>query len=50
MKLRKYDVVLSTSKTIQIMALDEEDAMEKAELRVNKTNNKWLSDTASEVK
>lgn len=48
--MRKYDVILSTSKTIQVMALDEEDAMEKAELKVNKTNNKWLADTASEAK
>jgi hypothetical protein len=42
----KYHVVLSTTKTVVITAIDEQDAIDKAEEKVNKTNNKWTAETA----
>lgn len=42
----KYDVILTTSKTIQVIAIDEEEAIEKAEAKVNKRNHKWTAEIA----
>ena len=42
----KYHVFLITSKTIEVTAIDEQDALDKAEAKVNKTSNKWTSETA----
>jgi len=38
-----------TEKIITINALDEEDALEKAEARINKNNNKWTAEQAYPV-
>jgi hypothetical protein len=42
----KYRVTLTTSKTVEVTAIDKEDALEKAEAKVNKTNDKWIAETA----
>ena len=42
----KYHVVLTTTKSVEVTAINEEDALEKAEAKVNKTNNKWMAETA----
>ena len=40
----RFVVQLSTYKMITVNAIDEEDANDKAEKRMNKTNNKWVVD------
>ena len=40
----RFVVHLSTYKTITVNAIDEEDANDKAEKRMNKTNNQWVVD------
>lgn len=47
--IKTYQVILSTSKTITVNAIDYEDAMEKAERKANRTSNKWMAETAIEV-
>lgn len=47
-KLRTFLVQMTTEKTIQVRAIDEEDALEKAEARLNKTSNKWTAERAWE--
>lgn len=47
--MAKWQVVVTTNKTVIVNAEDYEDAMEKAEAKVNKTNNKWVAETASEI-
>jgi hypothetical protein len=42
----KYHVILTTSKTVVVTAIDEQDAIDKAEAKVNKTNDKWTAETA----
>ena len=45
----RFEVLLSTYKTITVNAIDEEDASNKAEKRLNKTNNKWVADNVYPV-
>jgi hypothetical protein len=45
----RYQVILATEKMITINAIDEEAALEKAEARVNKNNNKWTAEQAYPV-
>lgn len=47
--MAKWAVVVTTSKTVIVTADDYEEALDKAETKVNKTNNKWVAETASEV-
>jgi hypothetical protein len=45
-KKMKYQVHLTYEKTIDVFAFDEEDAQEKAEQKLNKKSNKWISNNA----
>lgn len=45
-EMAKYAVTVAMQKTVIVNAIDEEEAKEIAEIKVNKTSNKW---TAEEV-
>ena len=45
----RFMVIVQTEKIITLNAIDEEDALEKAEARVNKNNNKWTAEQAYPV-
>jgi len=42
----KYVVTMETMKFVEVNAIDEEDALEKAEAKVNKRNDKWTAESA----
>lgn len=49
-KLKSYEVSLSQEKLVIVKAIDETDAINKAESKLNKTNDKWVANTAYELK
>jgi len=42
----RYEVTMETMKIVEVTAIDAEDALEKAEAKVNKRNNKWTAEQA----
>ena len=45
-KMAKYAVIVTMQKTVIVNAIDEEEARELAEIKVNKTSNKWTAEAA----
>ena len=45
-KVPRFRVILMTEKSITLNAIDEEDALEKAEARLNNRNNAWTAEQA----
>ena len=45
----KFNVIMTTEKVVQIIAEDLEEAMEKAERKINVRNDKWSAETGYEV-
>jgi len=41
-----YRVTMETMKIVEVNAIDEGDARDKAEAKVNKKNNKWTAEQA----
>ena len=44
--MAKYAVIVTMQKTVIVNAIDEEEARELAEIKVNKTSNKWIAEAA----
>ena len=47
--MAKYAVIVTMQKTVIVNAIDEEEAIELAEMKVNKTSNKWTAEAAWSV-
>ena len=45
-KMAKYEVIVTMEKTVIVNAIDEEEARQLAEIKVNKTSNKWTAEKA----
>jgi ribosomal silencing factor RsfS len=45
-KMAKYAVIVTMQKTVIVNAIDEDEARDLAELKVNKTNDKWTAEAA----
>jgi hypothetical protein len=42
----KYAVIVTMQKTVIVNAIDEHEARDLAEIKVNKTNDKWTAEAA----